>query len=72
MPTAALECGADVVLSSTHKISGSLTQSAVLHVGDCGDRKGNMKPESRIDGRKKKKVNCIACIWVRGNGRRSV
>ena len=38
MPTAALECGADVVLSSTHKISGSLTQSAVLHVGDCGDR----------------------------------
>ena len=38
MPTAALECGADVVLSSTHKISGSLSQSAVLHVGDCGDR----------------------------------
>ena len=24
-----------------------------------------MKPESRIDGRKKKKVSCIACIWVR-------
>jgi arginine decarboxylase len=38
LPTAALECGADVVLSSTHKIAGSITQSAVLHVGDCGDR----------------------------------
>jgi lysine decarboxylase len=38
LPTAALECGADVVLSSTHKIAGSITQSAILHVGDCGDR----------------------------------
>ena len=38
LPTAALECGADVVLSSTHKIVGSITQSAILHVGDCGDR----------------------------------
>ena len=38
LPTAALECGADVVLSSTHKIVGSLTQSAILHLGDCGDR----------------------------------
>jgi hypothetical protein len=28
-------------------------------------RKGNMKPDSRIDGRKKKKVICIACIWFR-------
>ena len=38
LPTSALECGADVVLSSTHKIAGSITQSAILHVGDCGDR----------------------------------
>ncbi len=38
LPMAALECGADVVLSSTHKIAGSITQSAILHVGDCGDR----------------------------------
>jgi lysine decarboxylase len=38
LPTAALECGADVVLSSTHKIAGSITQSAILHVGECGDR----------------------------------
>jgi lysine decarboxylase len=37
LPAAALECGADVVLSSTHKIAGSLTQSAILHVGH-GDR----------------------------------
>ena len=37
LPTAALECGADVVLSSVHKIVGSITQSAILHLGD-GDR----------------------------------
>jgi lysine decarboxylase len=33
LPTAALECGADVVLSSTHKLVGSATQSALLHLG---------------------------------------
>ena len=35
LPTAALECGADVVLSSVHKIVGSITQSAILHLGDA-------------------------------------
>ena len=34
LPASALECGADVVLSSIHKIVGSLTQSAILHLGD--------------------------------------
>jgi lysine decarboxylase len=38
LPTSALECGADVVLSSTHKILGSITQSAILHVGECAGR----------------------------------
>jgi lysine decarboxylase len=38
LPASALSCGADVVLSSTHKIAGSITQSAILHVGECGDR----------------------------------
>ena len=38
LPDSALSCGADIVLSSTHKIAGSITQSAILHVGDCGDR----------------------------------
>jgi arginine decarboxylase len=33
LPASALECGADVVLSSTHKIIGSLTQSALVHLG---------------------------------------
>ncbi|MDX6606971.1 MAG: arginine decarboxylase [Solirubrobacterales bacterium] len=37
LPAGALRGGADVVLSSTHKIVGSLTQSAILHLGD-GDR----------------------------------
>jgi arginine decarboxylase len=38
LPTAALECGADVVLSSIHKIVGSITQSAILHLGEAGNR----------------------------------
>ena len=33
LPAGALRCGADIVLSSTHKIVGSLTQSAILHLG---------------------------------------
>jgi arginine decarboxylase len=33
LPASALECGADLVLSSIHKIIGSLTQSAILHLG---------------------------------------
>src|SRR5919204_477761 len=33
----ALSLGADLVISSTHKILGSLTQSAILHLGH-GDR----------------------------------
>jgi lysine decarboxylase len=33
LPRHALACGADLVVSSTHKIIGSLTQSAMLHLG---------------------------------------
>lgn len=33
LPEAALESGADLVISSTHKIVGSLTQSAMIHLG---------------------------------------
>jgi lysine decarboxylase len=33
LPASALEQGADLVLSSVHKIVGSLTQSAILHLG---------------------------------------
>jgi arginine decarboxylase len=33
LPASALECGADLVLSSVHKLFGSLTQSAILHLG---------------------------------------
>jgi arginine decarboxylase len=36
LPMGALRGGADLVLSSTHKIVGSLTQSAILHLGDGG------------------------------------
>jgi arginine decarboxylase len=33
LPPDALSCGADLVISSTHKIVGSLTQAAMLHLG---------------------------------------
>jgi lysine decarboxylase len=33
LPASALALGADAVLTSTHKIGGSLTQSAMLHLG---------------------------------------
>jgi arginine decarboxylase len=36
LPPGALRGGADVVLSSTHKIVGSFTQSAILHLGVGG------------------------------------
>jgi arginine decarboxylase len=37
LPPSALAQGADAVLTSTHKIAGSLTQSAMLHLG-AGER----------------------------------
>jgi arginine decarboxylase len=36
LPADALASGADLVTSSTHKIVGSLTQAAMLHLGDGG------------------------------------
>jgi arginine decarboxylase len=36
LPPDALSCGADLVTSSTHKIVGSLTQAAMLHLGNGG------------------------------------
>ncbi len=36
LPPPALAQGADAMLTSTHKIAGSLTQSAMLHVGHSG------------------------------------
>src|SRR5256712_2791089 len=36
LPEHALAAGADLVISSTHKIVGSLTQSAMLHLGQPG------------------------------------
>jgi arginine decarboxylase len=36
LPASALACGADAVLSSIHKIVGSISQSAILHVSGSG------------------------------------
>jgi arginine decarboxylase len=38
LPEHALAAGADLVISSTHKIVGSLTQSAMLHLGRDAER----------------------------------
>jgi len=46
LPEHALAAGADLVISSTHKIVGSLTQSAMLHLGDGG---GEMIDEDIVD-----------------------
>jgi len=37
LPPTALSQGADAMVTSTHKIAGSLTQSAMLHVGNRAD-----------------------------------
>lgn len=39
LPASAIQCGADIVLSSIHKIVGSITQSAILHLAS-GERIG--------------------------------
>ncbi|HEX4733239.1 MAG TPA: aminotransferase class I/II-fold pyridoxal phosphate-dependent enzyme, partial [Thermoleophilaceae bacterium] len=44
LPAHALSLGADLVVSSTHKVVGSLTQSAMLHLG-----RDSMLDESLID-----------------------
>jgi arginine decarboxylase len=36
LPASALDSGADLALSSVHKLVGSLTQSAILHLADGG------------------------------------
>ena len=36
LPDSAMACGADAVLSSVHKIMGSITQSAIVHVSGSG------------------------------------
>jgi lysine decarboxylase len=46
LPEHALALGADLVISSTHKIVGSLTQSAMLHLGHGG---GGLIGEDTVD-----------------------
>ena len=44
-------------------MSGSASPMVCAHAGM--PRNGNMKPDSSSDGRKKKKVICIAWVWLR-------
>jgi lysine decarboxylase len=49
LPEHALAAGADLVISSTHKIVGSLTQSAMLHLGGANGGPGGMIGEDVVD-----------------------
>jgi lysine decarboxylase len=49
LPEHALAAGADLVISSTHKIVGSLTQSAMLHLGGGSGGAGGMIGEDVVD-----------------------
>ena len=45
LPAPALALGADLVVSSMHKVVGSLTQSAIVHLGHGdADRRGRRRP----------------------------
>jgi arginine decarboxylase len=46
LPESALKLGADAVLTSTHKIVGSLTQSAMLHVAGNGPHPPRIDPKA--------------------------
>ena len=64
---AALAQGADAVLTSTHKIAGSLTQSAMLHVG-------HDRPHRRGARRAARSASCARrrrrrCCWPRSTAR---
>jgi lysine decarboxylase len=51
LPASALALGADAVLTSTHKIVGSLTQSAMLHVGPAGRDRATPRIDPATVGR---------------------
>jgi lysine decarboxylase len=48
LPAHALSLGADLVISSTHKIVGSMTQSAMLHLGH-GEGEGELIGADTVD-----------------------
>ena len=59
--------GADAVLTSTHKIVGSLTQSAMLHVAPTGrdrPRRGRARGAARALARRRRR-----CCWRRSTPR---
>ena len=67
LPPSALALGADAVLTSTHKIVGSLTQSAMLHVG-------RRRPDRRRRGRARRAARALdepvaRCCWPRSTPR---
>ena len=53
LPAPALSLGADLVISSTHKVVGSLTQSAMIHLGHGdlieGGRGRSLRDADRVD-----------------------
>ena len=75
LPESALECGADLVLSSVHKLVGSLTQSAILHLGDAAldrrGRRGSLCDAHRVDKSQRPADGIAGCGASAARGARS-
>ncbi len=73
LPEHALAAGADLVISSTHKIVGSLTQSAMLHLGHGAggpDRRGHGRPGGHADRVDEPQLAAVRLAGRRSAGRR--
>lgn len=63
LPQNALAQGADLVISSTHKLAGSLTQSAMLHLGD-GEFADRLEPLIERSLRSMQSTSCSALLMA--------
>jgi arginine decarboxylase len=63
LPTNALSQGADLVISSTHKLAGSLTQSAMLHLGH-GEFADRLEPLIERSLRSMQSTSCSALLMA--------
>ncbi|HEY7966429.1 MAG TPA: DegT/DnrJ/EryC1/StrS family aminotransferase [Solirubrobacteraceae bacterium] len=70
LPEHALAAGADLVISSTHKIVGSLTQSAMLHLG--GDRLDAEIVDRTVTVTESTSPNALLCASLDAARRRAV
>jgi len=73
LPEHALALGADLVISSTHKIVGSLTQSAMLHLGHgAGELIGQDTVDRAVTLTESTSPNSLLCASLDAARRRAV